>query len=102
VLHGNIHRHLLILSLVNWAIAIASWTVSAYLGSAVPTGIFIYTILFVVGIFAAIVAISCYVLADFGSEPEAATAAAGPHQAAAPPADDAASPPAAGAAGPAA
>ena len=37
VLHGNIHRHLLILSLANWAVAIVCWTISAYLGIASPT-----------------------------------------------------------------
>ena len=76
--HGNIHRHLLTLSLVNWAIAIVSWTISAYLGSAQPTGIFVYTILFVIGIFAAAVAVACFVLADFGREPNAPVTAAGP------------------------
>ncbi len=35
--HGNIHRHLLILSLANWAIAIVCWTISAYLGITSPT-----------------------------------------------------------------
>ena len=80
MLHGNIHRHLLILSLVNWAIAITCWTISAYLGSAQPTGIFVYSVLFVVGLFAVIVAIGSFVLADFGTEPEqpaAATATSG-------------------------
>ena len=32
MLHGNIHRHLLTLSIINWAIAIVCWTISAYLG----------------------------------------------------------------------
>ena len=76
--HGNIHRRLLTLSLVNWAIAIVSWTISAYLGSAQPTGIFVYTVLFVVGIFAVAVAFACFVLADFGSEPNAPATAGGP------------------------
>jgi hypothetical protein len=76
VLHGNIHRHLLALSLANWAVAIVCWTISAYLGIAAPTGIFVYTILFVVGLVAAIVAIACYVLSKFGTEPEAAGTAA--------------------------
>jgi hypothetical protein len=71
VLHGNIHRHLLILSLVNWAIAVVCWSVSAYLGIAVPTTIFVYAVLFVIGLFAAVVAIASFVLADFGTEPEA-------------------------------
>ncbi len=82
MLHGNIHRHLLILSLANWAVAIVCWSVSAYLGIAVPTSIFVYAVLFVIGLFAAVVAVAAYVLADFGVEPEAARVAA--------PADDSA------------
>ena len=74
MLHGNIHRHLLILSVVNWAIAILCWSISAYLGIAVPTSIFVYAILFVIGIFAVVVAIAAFVLADFGTEPEAVAA----------------------------
>lgn len=74
--HGNIHRHLLILSLVNWGIALVCWTISAYLGIARPTGLFVYTVLFVVGLFAVIVAIVAFVLADFGRAPEPAVAAA--------------------------
>ena len=74
--HGNIHRHLLVLSLVNWGIAIVCWTISAYLGVARPAGLFIYTVLFVVGLFAVIVAIVSFVLADFGTEPTPAVAVA--------------------------
>ncbi len=80
--HGNVHRHLLTLSLANWAIAIVCWAVSAYLGITSPTGIFVYTTLFVVGLFAVIVAVAAYVLSRFGTEPEAVVettaAAAGP------------------------
>jgi uncharacterized membrane protein len=76
VFHGNIHRHLLILSLVNWAIAIVCWTISAYLGTARPTNLIVYTVLFVVGLFAVIVAVGSFVLADFGTEPQPAVAAA--------------------------
>jgi hypothetical protein len=94
VFHGNIHRHLLVLSLVNWVIAILCWTISAYLGTARPTDLIVYTVLFVVGLFAVIVAIGAFVLADFGTEPEpaavaAATAGAGAPEAAEPPADEA-------------
>ena len=79
MLHGNIHRHLLTLSLINWAIAIVCWAISAWLGTSQPTGIFVYTILFVVGLFAVVVAIVSFVLADFGSEPGvAADEPAGP------------------------
>ena len=87
MLHGNIHRHLLTLSLINWGIAIVCWAISAWLGTSQPASIFIYTILFVVGLFAAIVAVLSFVLADFGSEPGVATAAT-----AAPPAGDASGP----------
>jgi hypothetical protein len=76
VFHGNIHRHLLVLSLVNWGIAIVCWTISAYLGSARPTGLIVYTVLFVIGLFAVVVAIVSFVLADFGTEPKAAVAGA--------------------------
>jgi hypothetical protein len=76
VFHGNIHRHLLILSLVNWGIAIICWTISAYLGTARPTNLIVYTVLFVVGLFAVIVAVGSFVLADFGTEPKPAVAAA--------------------------
>ena len=91
--HGNIHRHLLVLSLVNWAIAIICWTISAYLGTARPTNLIVYTVLFVVGLFAVIVAVGSFVLADFGTEPKpavaAAAAGAGASEAAEPPADKA-------------
>lgn len=85
--HGNIHRHLLILSLVNWLVAIICWTISAYLGTARPTNLIVYTVLFVIGLFAVIVAIGSFVLADFGTEPEPAAAAAeaGPDETAAAP-----------------
>jgi hypothetical protein len=64
---------------VNWAVAIACWTVSACLGSARPTSIFVCTVLFVIGLLAAVVAIASFVLADFGTEPgtPAVAAAAG-------------------------
>jgi hypothetical protein len=92
VFHGNIHRHLLVLSLVNWGVAIVCWTVSAYLGVARPTNLIVYTVLFVVGLFAVIVAIGSFVLADFGTEPEpavvAATVEAAPAEAAEAPADE--------------
>lgn len=74
--HGNVHRHLLILSLVNWAIAVVSWTISAYLGIKSPTSIYVYAVLFVIGVFAVVVAIVAFLLADFGTEPQPAVAAA--------------------------
>ena len=83
----HIRRNLLILSLANWVVAIIAWTISAYLGIAQPASIFVYTILFVVGLFAAIVAALSFVLADFGSEPGEAGA-----ETAASPAGDASGP----------
>lgn len=91
MLHGNVHRHLLILSLANWAVAIVCWSVSAYLGIAVPTSIFVYAVLFVIGLFAVVVAVAAYVLADFGVE---SGAAGGATPQAAVPGDGAGEPPA--------
>jgi hypothetical protein len=76
VFHGNIHRHLMTFSLANWAVAIVSWSISAYLGSAVPTGAFVYAVLFVIGLFAVVVAIGSFLLAVFGTEPAPAEAIA--------------------------
>jgi hypothetical protein len=75
VLHGNIHRHLFVLSIVNWAIAVVAWTVSAYLGIARPTSFITYTVLFLIGLFAVIVAIGSYLLARYGTAPAPAGAA---------------------------
>jgi hypothetical protein len=69
-------RNLLILSLANWAVAIIAWTISAYLGIAQPTSFLVYTVLFVVGIFAVIVAVACFLLEKFAHEPELVEAAA--------------------------
>jgi hypothetical protein len=76
--HKHIRRNLLILSLANWAIAIIAWSISAYLGMSRPTGIFVYTVLFVIGIFAVIVAIAAYLLEKFAHEPGDAAAEAAP------------------------
>ncbi len=62
-------RWFLVLSLANWALAIAAWTVSAWLGMVSPTSIFVYTVLFVVGLFAAVVGVGAFVLARFGAPP---------------------------------
>ena len=72
----HIRRNLLILSLANWVVAIIAWTISAYLGSASPASIFVYTVLFVIGIFAVIVAVISFVLERFAHEPEGADEAA--------------------------
>lgn len=64
----DIHFKFWILAIVNWAIAVTCWGVSAYLGIASPTGIFVYTILFVVAIVAVIVGVLCWLVARFGRE----------------------------------
>jgi uncharacterized membrane protein len=65
----HIRRNLLILSLANWVVAIIAWTISAYLGIASPASIFVYAVLFVVGIFAVIVAVAGFLLEKFAHEP---------------------------------
>jgi hypothetical protein len=67
--HKHIRRNLLLLSWANWAIAVIAWTISAYLGIASPARIFVYTILFLVGIFAVVVAVACFLLEKFAHEP---------------------------------
>ena len=65
-------RRFLVLSLVNWAIAIVCFGLSSYLGVARPTSMFVYTILFVVAMVAVIVGFLCWMVARFGTEPEPA------------------------------
>jgi hypothetical protein len=74
--HDTTRRRLLLLSLANWAIAITAWTISAYLGIASPARIFVYTVLFVIGLFAVLVAIGSYLLERFAHRPELAPARA--------------------------
>jgi hypothetical protein len=64
----RVRRFLLRLSLVNWAIAIVAWTISAYLGTTSPARIFVYSVLFVIGLIAVIIAILTYLLEKFGHE----------------------------------
>ena len=64
-------RFLLRLSLLNWGIAIVAWTISAALGIASPASIIVYTVLFVIGLFAVIVAIFTYILERFAHRPGA-------------------------------
>ena len=66
----RVRRNLLLLSLANWGIAIVAWSLSAYLGVASPASIMVYTILFLIGLFAAIVAFAAYVLEKFAHRPE--------------------------------
>jgi len=66
----RVRRNLLLLSLANWGIAVIAWSLSAYLGVASPASIMVYTILFLIGLFAAIVAFAAYVLERFAHRPE--------------------------------
>jgi len=72
----HMRRNLLILSLANWAVAIIAWTISAYLGIAQPASILVYSVLFVVGIFAVVVAVASFLLEKFAHEPGYADTAA--------------------------
>jgi hypothetical protein len=74
--HDRTRRNLLILSLVNWGVAFTAWTISAYFGVTSPAQIIVYTVLFVIGLFAAAVAVASYLLEKFAHRP-----APGPSQA---------------------
>jgi hypothetical protein len=67
--HDRTRRNLLLLSLANWAVAVVAWTISAYLGVTSPAQIIVYTVLFVIGLFAVVVAIASYVLEKFAHRP---------------------------------
>jgi cation transporter-like permease len=62
-------RFLLRLSLANWGVAVVAWTISAFLGITSPASIIVYTVLFVIGLFAVIVAIVSYLLEKFAHRP---------------------------------
>jgi hypothetical protein len=66
----KVRRFLLRLSLANWGIAIIAWTISAFLGITSPASIIVYSVLFVIGLVAAILAILLYLLEKFGHEPQ--------------------------------
>ena len=68
-MHDRTRRNLLILSLANWGIAITAWAVSAYLGITSPAQIIVYTVLFVIGLFAVAVAVASYLLEKFAHRP---------------------------------
>ena len=70
-------RRFLIFSLANWALAIVLWSISAYLGITSPTSLFVYSVLFVVALFAVIVGILSWLVWRFGRDPEAAAAGGG-------------------------
>ena len=82
----RVRRFLLGLSLANWGIAIAAWMISAYLGITSPARIFVYSVLFVIGLFAVIIALLTYLLEKFGHRPPLPEAAA--HEAGEPTADE--------------
>ena len=65
----RVRRFLLRLSLANWGIAIVAWTISAYLGITSPASIIVYTVLFVIGLFAVAMALLTYLLEKFGHRP---------------------------------
>jgi hypothetical protein len=67
----TVRRTFWILSIANWLLAVAVWSVSAYLGIARPTSLFIPTTLFVIGIFAVLAGTLCWLVARFGQPPEA-------------------------------
>jgi hypothetical protein len=67
----RVRRFLLRLSLANWGVAIIAWTISAFLGITSPASIFVYSVLFVIGLFAVIVALLTYFLEKFRHEPQA-------------------------------
>jgi hypothetical protein len=66
----KVRRFLLRLSLANWGIAVVAWTISAFLGITSPASIIVYSVLFVIGLVAAILAILTYLAEKFGHEPE--------------------------------
>jgi hypothetical protein len=68
--HDRTRRNLLILSLANWGVAIVAWTISAFLGITSPASIIVYTVLFVIGLFAVGVALASFVLEKFAHRPE--------------------------------
>jgi len=62
-------RFLLRLSLINWGIAVVAWTISAFLGITSPASIIVYSVLFVIGLIAVIVALLTYLLEKFAHRP---------------------------------
>jgi hypothetical protein len=62
-------RFLLRLSLANWGIAVVAWTISAFLGITSPASIIVYSVLFVIGLIAVVVALLTYLLEKFAHRP---------------------------------
>jgi hypothetical protein len=50
-------------------VAVVAWTISVYLGITSPVQIIVYTVLFVIGLFAVAVAVASYVLEKFAHRP---------------------------------
>jgi cation transporter-like permease len=71
---------LLRLSVANWGIAVVAWTISAFLGITSPASIIVYTVLFVIGLFAVVVAIACFLLERFAHRPPELPAVGDPVQ----------------------
>jgi hypothetical protein len=67
--NARVRRNLLLLSSANWGVAVVAWTISAYLGITSPVQIIVYTVLFVIGLFAVAVAVASYVLEKFAHRP---------------------------------
>lgn len=67
--NARVRRNLLLLSLANWGVAVVSWSISVYLGITSPVQIIVYTVLFVIGLFAVAVAVASYVLEKFAHRP---------------------------------
>jgi hypothetical protein len=63
-------RFLLRVSLINWGVAVVAWTISAFLGITSPASIAVYSVLFVIGLIAVVVALVTYVLEKFAHTPE--------------------------------
>lgn len=75
--NARVRRSLLRLSLANWGVAALAWTVSAYLGITSPAHIIVYTVLFVIGLFAVAVALATYLLEKFAHRPAPVLSPAG-------------------------
>jgi hypothetical protein len=67
--NARVRRNLLLLSAANWGVAVVAWTISAYLGITSPVQIIVYTVLFVIGLFAVAVGVASYLLEKFAHRP---------------------------------
>lgn len=67
--NARIRRNLLLLSAANWGVAVVAWTISAYLGITSPVQFIVYTVLFLIGLFAVAVAVAAFLLEKFAHRP---------------------------------